>query len=107
MVTSTATGSPKRVPGTNRHCFAGHDRLLVESEVPIERPDDGHVADRAIRQDDGLEQDGTLDLGAHRLGRVFWLALPDDLRYFDAVTRSVHAAAGAATLTGAQPVALP
>ena len=86
--------------GNEPPLLRGLDRLVVESEVPIERPVDPHVTDRAIREDDDLEPDSPLNLGTHRFGRVSGLDLPYWPRRLDPIARSVDTAARPATLTG-------
>ena len=87
MVTSTATGSPNRVPGRKRICRAALNRLLVEPEDLVERPDHGDVADGAVRQDDRLYENHPLHLGPHCLGGVARADVAQHAGYLDAVAR--------------------
>ena len=106
MVTSTATGSPNRVPGRKRHCRAALIASSSSPKDPVERPDHADVADGSIRQDDRLDQDHTLNLRPHRLGRVAGGDLSQQARRFDAVAGSIDSTSGAAALAGPQAVSL-
>src|SRR5262245_47402540 len=72
------------------------DRLLIEAERRIERPDDLHVPDRAIRLDDALKEHGALNFRAHRIGGVLRLDFAQDARQRHTAARSVHAPARSA-----------
>src|SRR3954467_1399558 len=53
----------------------GFDRLGVETELRIERADNGHISHVAVSEDDRLHQDLALDLCLLCLGRVVRLHL--------------------------------
>src|SRR6185503_13046041 len=80
----------------------GGDGLLIEAEGRVERTDDLHIADRAVRPDDALEQDRALDLRAHRVGGVLRPLFVQHARKRDAVAGPVDAAAGAAAAAGTE-----
>jgi hypothetical protein len=58
---------PRPSAGIEAPAAHGVDRLLVETESIVERPDDTDASDRAVREDDDLEHDETFDARAHRV----------------------------------------
>src|SRR6476646_12051854 len=61
------------------------DRVLVEPEAIIERPDNANIPDLAVGVDDGFELDVTLDFRPAGIIGVLRLDLPNELRRRDAV----------------------
>ena len=96
MTTSTATGSPCRMPGRKRHCRAAFIASRSRPNDRIERAHHLHLADRAVRPDDALEEDRALHLRAHRVGGVLRLHLAKDDRSRHAIARPIGSAAGSA-----------
>src|SRR5262245_27453836 len=90
---------------TEEPLLRGLHRLFVETEEPIERLDDTHFVDSAVRCDDSFEPDLALDLGAHGLARVLRFGLEQRLGIADAVAGLVSAAAKPAARSLAHAVA--
>src|SRR5215471_13189755 len=81
------------------------DGLLIEAKLIVERLDDPHVADGAVRKNDRLELDVTLHFRAHRVARVLGFDLPNQRRRIDAVARPERATTESAARAGTDAVA--
>ncbi|MCK7498533.1 MAG: hypothetical protein MZW92_53800 [Comamonadaceae bacterium] len=82
--------------------LGGRNGFLIEAEARIQRTDDLALRHRALGGHDAVEHRGPLDLGPHRIGRVFRLHFPEQPRVFDAGARPVRTAAEAAAPPRAQ-----
>src|SRR4029077_2131949 len=74
------------------------NRLLIQAEGRVERPHQLDVTDAAVGTHDALDENGSLDLGAHRIRRVLRLFFMQHARERNAVAGTIRAAARSAAV---------
>jgi len=77
--------------------LGGFDGFLIQSERRVQRANNLNLAHGSVRKDDTLEQDRSLDLCPHRIGRVLRLHFAKRLGQEHAIARAIRTSSGPAT----------